>query len=48
MSLLNAAYDSDSGVRSSIAKSLYDIGKKQPNLVVSSCNELLKTNNKVR
>jgi len=41
--LVESAYDSEGRVRSSITKSLVDIGKKQPNLVVSQCADFLKS-----
>jgi hypothetical protein len=48
MALISSASDESSSVRSAISKSLNDIGKKQPNLVLSSCYDFLSKNQKVR
>lgn len=45
--LVGAANDSEGSVRGSIAKSLQDLGRKQPNLVLSSCADFIIKNPKV-
>jgi len=41
------ANDADAKVRRTISDSLLEIGRKQPNLVMSSCLDLLKKDPKV-
>lgn len=44
VALVEAANDADPRVRASIAKSILEIGKKQPDLVLSTCNDHLLKN----
>lgn len=45
--MIIAANDSESEVRVGISRSLTDIGKKQPNLVLSACWDFMIQNPKV-
>jgi 3-methyladenine DNA glycosylase AlkC len=47
MALINSANDDNGQVRNSLARSLQDIGKKQPNLVLVSCYDFMVKNQKV-
>ena len=47
-SMIEGANDPDNRVKNSISKSLVDVGKKQPNLVVSACADMLSRNPKVK
>ena len=47
MALIDAAYDKKVEVRQDIARALYELGKKQPELVLSSCNSYLNKHQKV-
>jgi len=47
MALLEAAFDKDESVRNVIGTSLYDLGRKQPALMLSSCGYYLEKNPKV-
>lgn len=47
MSLIEAAYDREVDVQNIIRASLEDIGRKQPLLLLSSCNFYLATHVKV-
>jgi len=42
--LVGVAQDGDNDVTKGISKSLFEIGKKQPDLVLSTCNDYIKTN----
>ncbi len=48
LALIASANDGDTSVKGAIAKSLLDIGKKQPNLVLSSCYDFIQKNQKVQ
>ena len=47
MALIDAAFDKDLSVRSSIQSSLHSLGKKKPALVLSSCLKYLNQHAKV-
>lgn len=44
LALVSSANDGDSKVRSTMQKSLFEIGKRQPNLVVSTCYDFIAKN----
>ena len=48
MALIDSAYDKDGGVKQVISDSLFELGKKQPALVLSSCHSYLVKHSKVR
>ena len=47
MALIEAAFDKDPNVRTILESSLFELGKKQPDLVLSSCNSFLIKHSKV-
>ncbi len=47
MALIDSAYDKEEGVRHVITDSLFELGKKQPALVLSSCHSYLVKHSKV-
>ena len=47
MALIDSAYDKDSTVRSAICQSLFELGKKQPALVLSTGHNYLLKHSKV-
>ena len=47
MALIDAAHDSDSSTKEIIENSLFDLGKKKPDLILSSCYSYLKKHSKV-
>src|SRR6218665_1406234 len=47
MALIEAAYDKDATVREILGSSLFELGRKQPQLVLSSCNNFLMKHSKV-
>ncbi|XP_046558810.1 LOW QUALITY PROTEIN: maestro heat-like repeat-containing protein family member 1 [Haliotis rubra] len=47
MALIDAAHDRNEEAREIISNSLYDLGKKKPSLVLSSCYTYLKKHNKL-
>ena len=47
MALIDAAYDKDGAVKQVITDSLFELGKKQPALVLSSCHSYLVKHSKV-
>jgi len=46
--LLESAFDKDPIVRETIQASLFDLGRKQSTLILSSCNEFLAKNSKLQ
>lgn len=48
MALIDSAYDDDQDVRDTIANALFNLGKKQPALVLSSCHSYLGKHAKVK
>ena len=47
MALIDAAYDKQKAVRDAVCSALYDLGLKQPKLVLSSCSSYLTKHAKV-
>ena len=47
MALIDAAFDKDGAVKQVITDSLFELGKKQPALVLSSCHSYLVKHSKV-
>ena len=47
MALIDAAHDHDISTREVIENSLFDLGKKKPDLILSSCYSYLKKHTKV-
>ncbi|XP_012944683.1 maestro heat-like repeat-containing protein family member 1 isoform X2 [Aplysia californica] len=47
MALIDAAYDHDPSTREVIENSLFDLGKKKPDLILSSCHSYLKKHSKL-
>ncbi|GFS16071.1 maestro heat-like repeat family member 1 [Elysia marginata] len=47
MALIDAAHDSDETTRQVIASSVFDLGRKKPGLVLSSCHSYLKKHSKL-
>ncbi|XP_071092263.1 maestro heat-like repeat-containing protein family member 1 [Haliotis cracherodii] len=47
MALIDAAHDKNDEAREVISNSLYELGKKKPSLVLSSCYSYLKKHNKL-
>jgi hypothetical protein len=47
MALAKAAYDKETGVRRTIINSLTELGRKQPNLLLSTCLDFLMNHRKV-
>ncbi len=47
MALIDSAFDKDGQVKQVITDSLFELGKKQPALVLSSCLYYLKKHSKV-
>lgn len=48
MALIDAAHDRDEETKSVIGNALFELGKKKPHLVLSTCHFYLKKHNKVR
>jgi hypothetical protein len=48
MAMIDAAYDKESDCRDQICDALFDLGKRKPALVLSSCHSYLKKHNKVK
>ena len=48
MAMIDAAYDKESDCRDQICDALFDLGKRKPALVLSSCYSYLKKHNKVK
>lgn len=47
LAMIDAAYDKESDCRDQICDALFDLGKRRPGLVLSSCYSYLKKHNKV-
>ncbi len=47
MAMIDTAYDKNAGVRTIIATSLVNIGKKKPALMLHSCHNYLRKHSKV-
>ena len=47
MALIDAANDGDATAREVIENSLFDLGRKKPDLILSSCHSYLKKHSKV-
>ena len=47
MALIDSAFDKDENVREIICSSLFDLGRKQPAMVLSSCHSYLVKHSKV-
>ena len=48
MALIDAAFDRSEECQEIIGLSLFNLGKKRPELVLSSCNSYLKKHSKVK
>ena len=47
IALIDVAHDKKQEVRDDISRTLYELGKRQPFLVLSSCNSYLNKHQKV-
>ena len=47
MAMIDAANDNDISTKEVIENSLFDLGKKKPGLILSSCHSYLKKHSKV-
>lgn len=48
MALIDSANDGDESTREVIANALFDLGRKKPDLILSSCHNYLKKHTKVQ